>query len=107
MTQRHLKTTKLQPVDIDHYSQFATERIQVPATIVKSKGVDTCARINAMLKFSGMTLVAHTIMGTAMVHEVWPHEKQWKKIICICDDGAERTLYLPWYEKLELYLGQP
>ena len=77
-------------------------------TPVKSRGINTCARINALLHSSSVVLVTHMNGGQQIVKEVQPHNSDWKKVTLLCEDGIERVIYSPWFTPLgEVYLGLP
>jgi hypothetical protein len=77
-------------------------------TPVKSRGINTCARINALLHSSSVVLVTHMNGGQQIVKEVQSHGADWKKVTLLCEDGIERVIYSPWFTPLgELFLGLP
>jgi len=74
----------------------------------KARGVNTCARINALLHSSSVVLVTHMNGGQQIVKEVQSHNADWKKVTLLCEDGIERVIYSPWFTPLgELFLGLP
>ncbi len=111
------KVGKLQPIeDIDtaRVSAIALDQTQVTTEkhhIVppQSKGQETCARVNALLKFSGVSIWLHTYLGQVRVIELRPMADESLHVYVLATDyrQEQRGFIAHWNTEFKLFLGVP
>ena len=101
-------TNKLVPLNEDEENtRLMTTVYKTPPP--KTRGVGTCVYVNNMLRHSGVMLVAHTsYMGDFRVLGVSqsPQDLDWLNVRVWTKTG-ESSILRPWYDKFDLFLGQP
>ncbi len=112
---KRFKTTKLEPVPIDErHTEPAMERVNAltvkhEMVLSRTKGQDTVARVNALIKHSGVGIWVQTYIGLVAVVELRMMAEGSYYIYVLCLDYRKeaRGFILPWNAEFKLFLGAP
>ncbi len=95
-------------------SAIALDDTQVPTqkhhiVLPQSKGQETCARINALLKFSGVSIWLQTYVGQVRVVELKPMADESLHVYVLATDyrQEQRGFVVHWNTEFKLFLGVP